>query len=142
MSLTRRQIDEHSHIFTRWWSLRAEYARPVASSADVTKSCLLARMLMGKDPLPDPPPTWHSSPWYELIEDGEAVINVHFVTRLGEGLTAAWVIAGCSDWRERQVIIEEQSYVLRRVHRHTGLEMDEEWRISRQSKNLWKLERL
>ncbi len=34
------------------------------------KSRLFARLLQGKPPLPVPPPTSFSYPWYELIEDG------------------------------------------------------------------------
>ena len=32
------------------------------------KSSLLHRLLDGKDPLPDPPPTQFSYPWYDVIE--------------------------------------------------------------------------
>lgn len=37
---------------------------------EMRKSRLLLRILQGKEPLPVPPPTFYSGPWYELIEDG------------------------------------------------------------------------
>jgi hypothetical protein len=50
--------------------LRRRYHRPGP------KSALFARLLAGKDPLPYPPPTSFSYPWYELIEQpGPHLIN-------------------------------------------------------------------
>jgi hypothetical protein len=47
------------------------------NTANLTKSCLLGRMLTtGKLPLDLPPPTADSAPWYQLVETGEA----HFTT--------------------------------------------------------------
>jgi|SRR5579859_745176 len=40
--------------------------------SDLLKSRLFWRLRDGKDPLPHPPPTAYSCPWYELIEDGRA----------------------------------------------------------------------
>ena len=39
------------------------------SDVDMLKSRLFWRIRSGKQPLPEPPPTAYSCPWYELIED-------------------------------------------------------------------------
>src|SRR4051812_42760311 len=43
--------------------------------AALYKSCLLRRLLSGKEPLPLPPPTAYSAPWYEIVEEGYAERN-------------------------------------------------------------------
>lgn len=51
---------------------------------DMEKSCLLGRMTMeGKPPLPEPPPTCFSAPWYNLIEDGHAHLWLNEFTVYG-----------------------------------------------------------
>jgi hypothetical protein len=41
----------------------------VPSEADILKSRLFWRLRSGKEPLPTPPPTAYSCPWYELVEE-------------------------------------------------------------------------
>lgn len=47
---------------------RGEYNKP--STADVTHSALLMRILGGRKPHTVPPPRSYSYPWYELLEPG------------------------------------------------------------------------
>jgi hypothetical protein len=39
------------------------------SFPDITKSRLFWRIRSGKKPLPEPPPTCYSCPWYEVVEE-------------------------------------------------------------------------
>jgi hypothetical protein len=60
-----------------WLEVLAESNYGMPTSSDVDHSALLHRLLEGKDPLPDPPPRSMSYPWYELIEKGEAIAEIH-----------------------------------------------------------------
>jgi hypothetical protein len=68
-------ISKDIDIFLRWLEIKQKYQDSYPS--DITclrissmKSSLLERMLSGIEPLPIPPPTSFSYPWYKLIEDG------------------------------------------------------------------------
>lgn len=60
-------------VYAEWTRLRREggYGH-FPTRSDVVKSCLLHRLLSGRDPLPEAPPTSHAAPWYQLIEEGRA----------------------------------------------------------------------
>lgn len=49
--------------------------------ADICKSRLFWRLRAGKKPLPSPPPTAYSCPWYELIDEPE---RPHWAYDMGE----------------------------------------------------------
>ena len=87
--------------FMEWNSREAEVARAVRlwiktvretaspsvygkswlpTEVDIVKSALLSRILSGKDPLPQAPPTAFSYPWYELIENGKAALPDWYVS--------------------------------------------------------------
>ena len=67
----------------RWERLREvhlqDHLSQIPTDADADHSALLARLLAGEEPFLVPPPTSHSYPWYELVENG-------------------WAIAGCEAW--------------------------------------------
>jgi hypothetical protein len=75
--LTEEQAADLRDCWMEWIRIRTENGRPeFPSSADIFKGCLLGRMTMqGKPPLPSPPPTSYSAPWYSLIENNGA--NLH-----------------------------------------------------------------
>jgi hypothetical protein len=63
------------NLVFQWLEIRAqsgwEFPYDVQSfKIAARKSCLLERLLSGKQPLDIPPPRSYSNPWYELIEDG------------------------------------------------------------------------
>lgn len=72
--LTEEQAADLRDCWMEWIRIRTENGKPeFPTSSDVYKGCLLGRMTMqGKPPLPDPPPTSYSAPWYELIEKNGA----------------------------------------------------------------------
>ena len=53
----------------------------VPSAADICKSRLFWRLRSGKRPLPHPPPTAYSCPWYELIDEPD---RPHWAYDMGE----------------------------------------------------------
>jgi hypothetical protein len=57
----------------RWLAFREENGDGPPSEPDWDHSALLARLVSGKSPLPEPPPKSFSYPWYELIDNGSAV---------------------------------------------------------------------
>jgi hypothetical protein len=72
--------DRDLHILqamTRWIQVvRTEYSKHkgdykdwLPSEVDVRKSRLFWRLRSGKEPLPEPPPTAFSCPWYEIIDE-------------------------------------------------------------------------
>lgn len=69
------------------------------SAADVHKSCLLYRLLSGKEPLPLPPPTMMSDPWYELIENGAAYFVPEIFSEVSPYGDDHLNIAGDPKWR-------------------------------------------
>ena len=74
VSLSNVQI----HYAIKRVGLWLDTVRSVKSSADADHSALLYRVLSGKDPLPKPPPTKMSSPWYELGEGKKVEIDPEF----------------------------------------------------------------
>jgi hypothetical protein len=78
--LTNEQSKDIWKCIYRWEAIRRENGyRSTPTLIDVSKSCLLGRMLLeGKPPLDIPPPTAHAAPWYKLIEDGYAVFSSKF----------------------------------------------------------------
>lgn len=61
-------------ILLKFWEIRTENGYEFPNDLNqfkisCRKSALLHRMLEGKEPLPIPPPTAHSYPWYDLIEN-------------------------------------------------------------------------
>jgi hypothetical protein len=66
----------HYKILFDWLEIREASGYDFPNSTDqlnlsMNKSALLERMLSGKSPLPIPPPTKFSYPWYSLIDSGE-----------------------------------------------------------------------
>ncbi len=64
--------------FFRWIEIRAQNGHAVPSfleglENDLRHSGLLRRLISGKEPLPEAPPESFGQPWYELIENGEAI---------------------------------------------------------------------
>lgn len=55
-----------------WLAIKAQNAQPgwnhAPSHADFSKSRLFWRLRTGQRPLPEPPPTAFSCPWYEVVE--------------------------------------------------------------------------
>lgn len=75
--LTDEQAHDLRLCYQEWLRIREEngYENP-PTMADIYKGCLLGRMTMvGKPPLPTPPPLAYSAPWYNLIERNYA--NLH-----------------------------------------------------------------
>lgn len=73
--LSQSQIDWAMDRMAKWWSVRHQSGHTVRSPSDVSKSHLLARLLAGDDPMPDPPPTFMGAPWYEVIESGRECVQ-------------------------------------------------------------------
>jgi hypothetical protein len=68
--------NEIIRAFATWLKLRARHGQSIDLDAhmfeiNARKSPLLDRLLAGIPPLPEPPPTRHSYPWYDLVEKGE-----------------------------------------------------------------------
>ena len=68
-------MPELASAITKWVEIRQANYQPLPQDSnqllsDIMHSRLLRRLLAGKEPLPEPPPTSASQPWYELIEDG------------------------------------------------------------------------
>lgn len=122
--LSDDQISWGMGVVSRWMYIRQQAGQPIASSADITKSCLLGLMLQGGEPLPDPPPTKHAAPWYDLIEDGEGWALFAYLLPDGRVL-----IDGCDDWFVVEGTWEEWPVVLDRKHRWTKQPMGERWQI-------------
>jgi hypothetical protein len=64
--------------FFRWIELRAMNGHAVPSfllglEEDVKHSSLLRRLIDGKEPFPLAPPESYKQPWYELMENGQAI---------------------------------------------------------------------
>ena len=63
----------------KWGRVRVENGHTidfVGNPAVVLKSCLFMRVVhQGKEPLPYPPPTAYSAPWYSLIESGNTDLH-------------------------------------------------------------------
>jgi hypothetical protein len=81
-----RTADERRTIraVIEWLRMRGEadshYAAPWLQQLipDAGHSALLLRLLEGKRPLPQSPPLAYAYPWYELIDEGEAIVeNFH-----------------------------------------------------------------
>lgn len=72
--LTKEQVVDMQACLYEWLGIRqANGQGTTVSSADITKSCLLGRMLIeGKPPLPTPPPRAYSAPWYAVVENNGA----------------------------------------------------------------------
>lgn len=70
---------------------------PLIKHVPNPKSRLFARLMEGKSPLPFPPPTTYSSPWYELVEDGfsDKVFLDGFVDLYRKGAQAGILINQC-----------------------------------------------
>jgi hypothetical protein len=70
---------------------------PLIKHAPNPKSRLFARLLEGKAPLPFPPPTTYSNPWYDLVEDGfsDKVFLDGFVDLYGKGANTGIFINQC-----------------------------------------------
>jgi hypothetical protein len=138
--LTQEQIFWAAGVFNQWLSIRsqAKMTPSTQNGASFTKSCLLGRMLSGGTVLPDPPPTAHSAPWYELIESGDSgPLWSGACSRRGlladdNGREATfWNIQGCIDWVELWVHESENHIILDRYHRwDPGKVMGERWLLS------------
>lgn len=77
--------DQHDAIWRAFaiWQVVYRHEKGVypdmSNSANLSKSCLLGRLLFeGKPPLPAPPPLNMSAGWYDLIETGHADLNHRF----------------------------------------------------------------
>lgn len=76
----------------RWIELKRQWEKPfgpdeLPTDADIAHSALLARLLRGKEPLPEPPPEAFSYPWYEVVEDtARAHRGIEFGFRKDGGL--------------------------------------------------------
>lgn len=70
---------------------------PLIKHVPHPKSRLFARLLQGKHPLPFPPPTTYSNPWYELVEDGfsDKIFLDGFVDLYDKGANSGIVINQC-----------------------------------------------
>ena len=89
---------------------------PTINSEDIARSALLARIRLGKHPLPFPPPTRHGVPWHEVVESEDIMAVQAEVCREGD---VAWVnIEGCAEWQLLQE--EEPGRVFRVQHRYKG----------------------
>ena len=84
----------------RWVFLKLEHEKDATPEkilatlyADAWHSSLLQRLLAGKEPLPVPPPTAYSYPWYSLIEEGEATLHESGVNFWGEVQPEHWGFA-------------------------------------------------
>lgn len=69
--------DRTLRAVAEWLDILNEVGYGSPTMADVDHSALLHRLLEGKDPLPEPPPRSMSYPWYELIEKGEDIADIH-----------------------------------------------------------------
>lgn len=58
---------------------RRDYQGWLPSHPDIIKSRLFWRIRSGKEPLPEPPPTCFSCPWYEVVEvlEPHDIFDVH-----------------------------------------------------------------
>jgi hypothetical protein len=71
-------LNEYTHHIALCIQHWAQLTKPDLSHAetgmglycDLSHSALFSRLLSGKKPLPTPPPTSFSYPWYELLDDG------------------------------------------------------------------------
>lgn len=70
---------------------------PLIKHVPHEKSRLFARLLEGKAPLPFPPPTTYSNPWYELVEDGfsDKVFLDGFIDLYGKEANTGILINQC-----------------------------------------------
>lgn len=73
------------------------------SSADADHSALLQRVLSGKDPLPKPPPTKMSTPWYELGEGEKIELDPNFDNEVTvNGVQVSFGNSGPFNWVDQK----------------------------------------
>jgi hypothetical protein len=103
------------------------------SEADVWHSALLERLLRGEPPLPTPPPLFFSYPWYELVENGEAVLDARCVstTWVEYGL----ILIGQAVWKIHKTL-DNYDYV---VEYHEPERTPDVWRLQKQEDGTWRL---
>lgn len=101
--------------------------------ADVDHSALLARLLKGKSPLPAPPPTSHSYPWYGLVEEGSGELDPIFVEGVSDSAETGRVRICQSSWT---VLRREGDTLIVRYDEANG-----EWVLSQSEKGTWLLKR-
>lgn len=78
--------DEVAKAIFRWLEIRHEWDDERLQAAtssnhlqtDAWHSGLIGRLLAGKPPLPKPPPLRHSGPWYDLVDEGSALLSKRF----------------------------------------------------------------
>lgn len=101
------------------------------SGADIDKSALLDRLLAGKEPLPSPPPTCMSYPWYAVVEEpGPHGCEVGGAVTLG-----ALIGQPEPDGRARVVVNQAVWIVEREV---AGDELHVRWRDGQPLYRLWR----
>ncbi len=127
--LSQSQIDWAMDRMAKWWEIRQGLGRSVHSPSDVAKSHLLARLLSGAEPMPDPPPTFGGAPWYEVMESGPQWVPAEMVSPLGvfEDGCVHVSIGGCDDWVLAEADPEFMGHRLGRVHPITRVPTSEEW---------------
>lgn len=99
MPITKCQRKTLEAVAT-WMEIRARTAEPNArwpNPADIVHSALLRRLLEGKKPTPEPPPTRFSYPDYELATGNKVeVLEVSVLPLLKDQLTvdqSTWFIS-------------------------------------------------
>lgn len=88
---------------------RSEFPR--VDVEDVIKSALLARIRLGRRPLPFPPPTRQGTPWHELVESDESFLVDAALVRDDDHVIGA-VIEACADWQVRNEVVVDTEYIV------------------------------
>jgi hypothetical protein len=102
IKLSNSQIAYAINKFSSWIDFRSRNGDGNPTSADISHSALLERMLSGKEPLEHAPPKRMSYPWYALSDGEKIKINTVFekvVERDGLVFVAG---AGPFNWESKE----------------------------------------
>jgi hypothetical protein len=106
-----KALNHHQRTISRAVGIWARYAQgrdafsAVTLDCDLSHSALFGRLLSGKEPLPTPPPTSHSYPWYSLIDEGKGQCELWIDEEMGV------VINQNPTWKIEEKVSEDEYVV-------------------------------